>query len=623
MTSLIYPGGTNNLTYTYDSMGNQNGMKDSVSNASASATFWPTGQMETLSFSNPNVSPGYSSQSFTYNNLWQLTGISANPALISMQYVYPAGHNNGRISQSIDGVLGQTVNYTYDSLNRLSTAQATNGAWGQSYSYDGFGNLTAKTVTAGSAQQFNAAYSAATNQQVGGWYDANGNSLYGPYDPNGYRYQYYYDVENRLVGVGSSDGSPGYGYGYDPQGKRVMVETALTGGTYPATNATFTLYGITGQRLTTFWVTWSQYSNSGYCNGATYCSGTLTNYLYLAGKRLAQPDGYAFLADRLGSQRENGQAYYPWGEPMGSAQTGDVEFATYWRDMVGQDYADQRYYNSNAGRFYTPDPLGLKSADLKNPITWNRYLYAAGDPVNANDPSGLTDVVIAGITDTQGANSIDDFAGQIGAITVFPFAGGSIPGGAASVLFGTLTSDAAAEAVAQAILAAAADQSGDINIFAFSGGANAFAAALQLLPADVISRINNVTYASPGAGGQLPLVNGKAPEVIYGTGLDDNLATLPTIFPAGTTIVHTTCGHDASCEFEQAGAASRAGTFCIQCAAFSAPDLSLALQWVLSIEAAAYSTVWGTSPPPNWSDPFGYLQLLLQPIEVVTSTVHF
>jgi YD repeat-containing protein len=57
------------------------------------------------------------------------------------------GHNNGRISQSIDGV-GQTVNYTYDSLNRLATAQATNGAWGQSYSYDGFGNLESRPMRA-------------------------------------------------------------------------------------------------------------------------------------------------------------------------------------------------------------------------------------------------------------------------------------------------------------------------------------------------------------------------------------------------------------------------------------------------------------------------------------------
>jgi RHS repeat-associated protein len=344
--------------------------------------------MDSLSYYNPSINAN-SSQSFSYNNLWQLTGISANPALISMQYVYPAGHNNGRISQSVDGVLGQTVNYTYDSLNRLSTAQATNGAWGQSYSYDGFGNLTAKTVTAGSAQQFNAAYSAATNQQVGGWYDANGNSLYGPYDPNGYRYQYYYDVENRLILVGSSDGSPGYGYGYDPQGKRVMVQTSSGTQSQYGIQYTFTFYGVTGQRLSTFGVTSGNY---GVCNtGAYICAdGVSGSYLYLAGKRLAQPDGYAFLTDRLGSQRDN-QAYYPWGEPMGSAQTGDVEFATYWRDMVGQDYANQRYYNSNAGRFYTPDPKGMRAVNFKNPTSWNMYSYGTDDPVNRNDPSGLDD----------------------------------------------------------------------------------------------------------------------------------------------------------------------------------------------------------------------------------------
>jgi len=77
------------------------------------------------------------------------------------QYVYPAGQNNGRIIQSISG--GQTVNYTYDSLNRLATAQATDGSWGNAYGYDGFGNLTEKAVTAGSAPNFSASYDPATN----------------------------------------------------------------------------------------------------------------------------------------------------------------------------------------------------------------------------------------------------------------------------------------------------------------------------------------------------------------------------------------------------------------------------------------------------------------------------
>jgi RHS repeat-associated protein len=50
---------------------------------------------------------------------------------------------------------------------------------------------------------------------------------------------------------------------------------------------------------------------------------------------------------------------------------------------------DQRYYNSNAGRFYTPDPSGRKAVNLKNPTSWNMYAYTNDDPVNFNDPRGL------------------------------------------------------------------------------------------------------------------------------------------------------------------------------------------------------------------------------------------
>jgi RHS repeat-associated protein len=74
---------------------------------------------------------------------------------------------------------------------------------------------------------------------------------------------------------------------------------------------------------------------------------------------------------------------------LANQPTGDVEFATYWRDMVGQDYADQRYYNSNAGRFYTPDPSGTATVDMTNPTSWNMYAYADADPINFNDPTGL------------------------------------------------------------------------------------------------------------------------------------------------------------------------------------------------------------------------------------------
>jgi len=39
-------------------------------------------------------------------------------------------------------------------------------------------------------------------------------------------------------------------------------------------------------------------------------------------------------------------------------------------------YADQRYYNPNYGSFWSPDPLGLRGANPRNPTSWNRYAYS-------------------------------------------------------------------------------------------------------------------------------------------------------------------------------------------------------------------------------------------------------
>jgi len=70
-------------------------------------------------------------------------------------------------------------------------------------------------------------------------------------------------------------------------------------------------------------------------------------------------------------------------------EPGGEAFATYYEDWYGQNYADQRYYNSIGGRFLTPDRLFMSAADPKDPGSWNRYAYAGNDPVNHNDPTGL------------------------------------------------------------------------------------------------------------------------------------------------------------------------------------------------------------------------------------------
>jgi RHS repeat-associated protein len=107
--------------------------------------------------------------------------------------------------------------------------------------------------------------------------------------------------------------------------------------------------------------------------------------------------------DRLGSVRTTaGSAqnpahigpqyrYLPYGEEEGSpTPDGPVKFATYERDSTAsaQDYAQQRYYSNVYGRFFSPDPGGVKTANPRDPGSWNRYAYVQGDPVNFYDPHG-------------------------------------------------------------------------------------------------------------------------------------------------------------------------------------------------------------------------------------------
>jgi RHS repeat-associated protein len=383
VTSLAYPLSGPTYGYAFDSMGRLSTMKENGLQVAAAGYNW-AGQMTALNYDS-------FAETRTYDpvmmQLTRITTVQGASTVMDMTYKYTAGQNNGRISQSVDGVLNETVNYTYDPLNRLLTAQATNNAWGNSYTYDSFGNLTGMNVIAGSAPHFSTNSDPATNRVVSTpatVYDANGNPI--GTQPTGSNpvINQTYDVENRMIWA---PGNGGFTYiGYDPSGKRVTQFDMTTGNQLQ--NERIHFYSITGQRLGTYTL-----SSSG-----TYFSATSLN-LYFGGK-LMRSAGVTVATDRIGSVRGNSNgermAYWPYGQERTGTPDGREKFGTYFRDAgsygyTPPDYADQRYYDYGVGRFHTPDPGGRKVTDLRNPTTWNKYIYATDDPVNRADPTGTDD----------------------------------------------------------------------------------------------------------------------------------------------------------------------------------------------------------------------------------------
>jgi RHS repeat-associated protein len=249
---------------------------------------------------------------------------------------------------------------------------------GEAYTFDGFGNLTGKTPTAGSAPALSLSINTANNQPIGlGSFDANGNTQGNSNSPG--VPAYVWDVENRLVTTQPAVNQPTT-YTYDPWGKRVWKEVPGV----PSTCEIY-FYGVAGQKLETY---------SCLTNSSGFYSTLEGINIYFGGK-LLQVKGVWVATDRLGSVRANSNgetfAYFPYGEERANPTTPDgrEKFATYTRDGFGQDYAQQRYYNANMGAFWSPDPGGIKTANSSDPTSWNRYGYVSGDPVNHSDPAGM------------------------------------------------------------------------------------------------------------------------------------------------------------------------------------------------------------------------------------------
>ena len=225
------------VTYSFDSAGRLNSL------SSGATTYAPAANVTNIGYASSNAlnTETYGNSlvhAVSYNNRLQPTeiklGTSAAPtSVLDLIYNYGTTNNNGNVlSTSYNGGgLFYTQSFTYDPLNRLSTATEMSGPtqnWSQTNGYDRYGN---RWIDLGGGNQ--SLYFNTSNNRISGWsYDPSGNLL------NDTVHSYTHDAEGKIKTVDSVTA-----YLYDGEGHRVKK---LVG-----ENTRF-IYGVGGQLIAEF-----------------------------------------------------------------------------------------------------------------------------------------------------------------------------------------------------------------------------------------------------------------------------------------------------------------------------------------------------------------------------------
>jgi len=320
-----------------------------------------------------------------------MSATTPSQTLYSIGYDFHVGNgNNGNvfgITNYKDTTHGRDQTFTYDALNRLTSAQNAGTDctakvlqnkteyWGNSYGYDAWGNLLNKSITKCSAENFSVA--ALTNNQLSGYgYDAAGNMINDPTDGITLNY----NQENRLTGAS------GYTYTYDADGNRVKKSNGNTG--------------------TLYW-----YMTPGIV-AESDLSGSLTSeYMFFGGERVARKDfpsntvSYYFsdhlktasvITDSAGVIKAESD-YYPWGGELQytNNDSNHYKYGGHEQDSESGLYNyGARSYSNGLSRFvssdWSADPVPVPYADLSNPQSLNLYRYPS-NPETYGDPDGHCD----------------------------------------------------------------------------------------------------------------------------------------------------------------------------------------------------------------------------------------
>jgi RHS repeat-associated protein len=380
---FLLSGHNFNSSYTYDAASNRTGYTapdsstntysyDTLNRLSSLANSWAGSfgfSYDALSRRTQMTRPNSITTNYSYDSLSRLLSVlhqSGGSTIDGATYTVDAAGN--RTSKQ-DWLAAVTSNYTYDAIYQLT--QATQGGnTTESYSYDPVGNRTASLGVASYTTNSSNELTATSNASY--TYDANGNTT-SKTDSTGTT-TYAWDYENRLTSV-SLPGSGGtVSFKYDPFGRRI----------YKSSTSATSIYAYDGDNLV-------EEANSSGAEVASYSQGlSIDEPLAMDRSSVAsfyEADGLGSVTSLSSSAGALAETYTrdSFGKQTGStgSLTNPFQYTARESDVeTGLYYYRARYYDPNAGRFTSGDPIEFYGGI-------NFYIYVVNSPTSGFDPSGL------------------------------------------------------------------------------------------------------------------------------------------------------------------------------------------------------------------------------------------